>query len=72
LALDSRWRTSALQRGAVTHATLRSRWSQASRARVAEHWEDYWCHSVSPVFFGRSARPRRTKEEAAVARAAAT
>eukprot|EP00903_Cladosiphon_okamuranus_P020324 g18647.t1 len=57
---------SDLLMGGLTHTAVRAHWCPDSRSRVMSTWEGYWCHSISPVFFGRSARARHvSKAEAA-------
>ncbi|CAM9362061.1 unnamed protein product, partial [Scytosiphon promiscuus] len=56
---------SDLLRGGLTHTVVNACWCPASRGRVMNTWEGYWCHSISPVFFGRSIHGRHvTKLEA--------
>ncbi|CAM9792577.1 unnamed protein product [Ascophyllum nodosum] len=56
---------SELLRGGLTHTAISASWCPAGRRRKIDSWEGYWCHCISPIFFGRSVRSRRvTKVEA--------
>ncbi|CAM9326541.1 unnamed protein product, partial [Ectocarpus sp. 12 AP-2014] len=81
IALQAAKEGSELLSGGLTHTVTSARWCPASRGRVLSTWEGYWCHSISPVFFGRSVlgrhitkemARRRQEEDAAAAQLAAT
>ncbi|CBJ27288.1 Serine/threonine-protein kinase Nek3 (NimA-related protein kinase 3) [Ectocarpus siliculosus] len=81
IALQAAREGSELLSGGLTHTVTSARWCPTSRGRVLSTWEGYWCHSLSPVFFGRSVlgrhmtkemARRRQEEDAAAAQLAAT
>ncbi|CAM9350037.1 unnamed protein product [Ectocarpus fasciculatus] len=81
IALQAAVEGSELLSGGLTHTLMSARWCPASRGRVLSTWEGYWCHSISPVFFGRSVlgrhitkemARRRQEEDTAAAKLAAT
>ncbi|CAN0351806.1 unnamed protein product, partial [Ectocarpus sp. 8 AP-2014] len=81
IALQAAREGSELLSGGLTHTVTSACWCPASRGRVLSTWEGYWCHSISPVFFGRSVlgrhitkdiARRRQEEDATAAQLAAT
>ncbi|CAM9461013.1 unnamed protein product [Pylaiella littoralis] len=62
IALQAGAEGSDLLRGGLTHTVVSAFWCSASRSRVMSTWEGYWCHIISPVFFGRSVRGRHVSK----------